>query len=256
MSMQPWHVVLIVAAGTLAGFMNTLAGGGSILTLPVLIFLGLPAATANGTNRIALQIQNIFAVLGFKRKGVANWKLSLQLAVPATVGAIIGSRIAVEVPEALFRQILAVVMLVVLGLILWDPTSRLRQQDVPMTKGRLAATAVVLFFVGIYGGFIQAGVGFLFIGTLVAVAGMDLVTTNSHKVFIVGVYMLFSIAVFAIDGRVDWGLGLTLAVGNGLGGWIGSHVAVSKGEKWVRAVLVVAVLAMAVRLSGLIPGWS
>ena len=125
-----------------------------------------------------------------------------------------------------------------------------------MTKGRLVGTAVVLFFVGLYGGFIQAGVGFLFIGTLVAVAGMDLVTTNSHKVFIVGVYTLFSIAVFALGGRVNWGLGLILAVGNGLGGWIGSHVAVSKGEKWVRAVLVVAVLAMAIRLSGLIPGWS
>ena len=256
MSTPPWHIVLIIVAGTVAGFVNTLAGGGSMLTLPVLIFMGLPAATANGTNRIAIEIQNILAVLGFRRKGVADWKLSLQLAVPATLGAIIGSRIAVEVPDALFRQVLAVVMLVVLGLILWNPTHRLRGQDAPMTKGRLVGTAVVLFFVGVYGGFIQAGVGFLFIGTLVTVAGMDLVTTNSHKVFIVGVYTLFSIAVFALGGRVNWGLGLILAVGNGLGGWIGSHVAVSKGEKWVRAVLVVAVLAMAVRLSGLIPGWS
>jgi len=255
-STQPWHVVLILLAGTLAGIVNTLAGGGSMLTLPVLIFLGLPPTTANGTNRVAIEIQNILAVLGFKRKGVADWKLSLQLAVPATLGAIVGSRIAVEVSDVLFRQVLAVTMLVVLGLILWNPTQRLKNQGQSMTRGRLVGTAVALFFVGIYGGFIQAGVGFLFIATLVAVAGMDLVTTNSHKVFIVGVYTLFSIAVFAIEGRIDWGLGLTLAVGNGLGGWIGSHVAVTKGEKWVRAVLVVAVLAMALRLSGLIPGWS
>lgn len=256
MTLELWKIALILATGTLAGIINTLAGGGSMLTLPMLIFLGLPSATANGTNRIAIEVQNILAVLGFKRKGVANWKLSLQLAIPATVGAIIGSSIAVDIPGHVFRRVLAVTMLLVLGLILWSPTRRLKEREVSMTTGRRVAAAVALFCVGLYGGFIQAGVGFLFIATLVAVMGMDLVTTNSHKVFIVGVYTVFSLGVFALNGRINWGLGLILAAGNGLGGWLGSHIAVSKGEKWVRAVLVVAVLAMALRLSGLIPGWS
>lgn len=255
-SLQPWTIALILATGTLAGIINTLAGGGSMLTVPMLIFLGLPPATANGTNRIAIEVQNILAVLGFKKKGVADWKLSLKLAIPVTVGAIIGSSIAVDIPDSVFRQVLAVMMLFVLGLILWNPTRRLKQLEVPMTRVRWVAAALALFCVGLYGGFIQSGVGFMFIATLVSVMGMDLVTTNSHKVFIVGVYTLFSIAVFAMNGKINWSLGLILAVGNGLGGWLGSHIAVSKGEKWVRAVLVVAVLAMALRLSGLVPGWS
>jgi len=256
MTLQLWEIALILATGTLAGIINTLAGGGSMLTLPMLIFLGLPSATANGTNRVAIEVQNILAVLGFKRKGVANWKLSLQLAVPVTVGATIGSSIAVDIPDDLFRHVLAVTMLFVLGLILWHPTRRLKEHKVSMTRGRWVAAVVALFCVGLYGGFIQSGVGFMFIATLVAIMGMDLVTTNSHKVFIIGVYTVFSLGVFALNGRINWGLGLILAAGNGLGGWLGSHIAVSKGEKWVRVVLVVAVLAMALRLSGLIPGWS
>ena len=256
MSLQPWKIALILATGTVAGIINTLAGGGSMLTVPMLIFLGLAPATANGTNRIAIEVQNILAVLGFRRKGVADWKLSLKLAIPATLGAIVGSSIAVELPDEAFRKVLAVTMLLVLGVILWNPARRLKQREVSMSGGRLVGAAVALFFVGVYGGFIQTGVGFLFIATLVTIAGMDLVRTNSHKVFIVGVYTLFALGVFALNGKINWGLGLILAVGNGLGGWLGSHIAVSKGEKWVQAVLVVAVLAMALRLSGLIPGWS
>jgi len=256
MTLELWKIALILATGTLAGIINTLAGGGSMLTMPMLIFLGLPSATANGTNRIAIEVQNILAVLGFKSKGVADWRLSLRLAVPVTVGAVIGSSVAIDIPDDVFRHILAVLMLLVLGLVLWNPTHRLKERQVSMTTGRWVAATVALFCVGLYGGFIQSGVGFLFIATLVTITGLDLVRTNSHKVFIVGIYTVFSLAVFALNGKINWGLGLILAVGNGLGGWLGSHLAVSKGEKWVRAVLVVTVVAMALRLSGLIPGWS
>ena len=109
---------------------------------------------------------------------------------------------------------------------------------------------------GIYGGFIQAGVGFILIATLVMITGLDLVKTNSHKVFIIAVYTLSALVVFALEGKVDWLLGAVLAIGNGAGGWIGSRFQVEKGEKIVRVVLVIAVLVMAVRLSGIVPGWS
>ena len=227
-----------------------------MLTIPMLIFLGLPSATANGTNRIAIEVQNIAAILGFRRKGVDDWKLGLQFAIPATLGAIVGARIAIDLPESVFRGVLAVIMLLVLGLILWNPTHRLKKYEAPMTPLRRLVTMVALFCAGVYGGFIQAGVGFILIATLVTGTGLDLVRVNSHKVLIVALYTLFAIAVFAASGKINWGLGIVLAIGNGLGGWIGSSFAVSKGEKWVRGVLIVAVLAMALRLSGLIPGWS
>jgi len=249
-------VLLILVTGVLAGIINVFAGGGSLLTLPVLIFMGLPSATANGTNRVAIEVQNIIAVLGFRSKGVSNFKLSIQFAIPALVGAIVGARIAVDLPDKLFNQILAGVMILALGLILWNPTRRLKHTDIEMTPTRRVVATFAFFLVGIYGGFIQAGVGFILIATLVLVTGLDLVRTNSHKVFIIAVYTLSALATFALNGKVDWVLGLVLAIGNGTGGWLGSRFQVAKGEKWVRIVLIIAVLTMAVRLSGIIPGWS
>ena len=249
-------IALILVTGVVAGILNVMAGGGSLLTLPMLIFLGLPSATANGTNRVAIEVQNIIAVLGFRSKGISNLKLSTLFAVPALVGAIVGARIAIELPDKLFNQILAGVMILALALILWNPTRRLKRNEITMTPTRRLVAILVFFLVGIYGGFIQAGVGFILIAALVLITGLDLVRTNSHKVFIIAVYTLSALATFALEGKVDWVLGLVLAVGNGVGGWIGSRFQVAKGEKWVRIVLIVAVVAMAVRLSGIIPGWS
>jgi uncharacterized protein len=249
-------IVLILVTGVVAGILNVMAGGGSLLTLPMLIFLGLPSADANGTNRVAIQVQNIIAILGFRSKGIFNLKLSLLFAIPALVGAIVGARIAIELEDKLFNQILAGIMILALALILWNPTRRLKHVDITMTPTRRLIAIVVFFLVGIYGGFIQAGVGFILIAALVLITGLDLVRTNSHKVFIVAVYTFSALATFALEGKVDWALGLVLAVGNGAGGWIGSRFQVAKGEKWVQIVLIVAVLAMAVRLLGIIPGWS
>jgi len=249
-------IALILVAGVAAGIINTMAGGGSLLTLPVLIFMGLPSAVANGTNRVAIEVQNIIAILGFRSKGISNFKLSLQFAIPALAGAIVGARIAIDLPDKLFNQMLAGIMIMALALILWNPTRRLKQAEVEMTPARRLVSVVAFFLVGIYGGFIQAGVGFILIATLVMITGLDLVRCNSHKVFIIAVYTLSALVVFALEGKVDWLLGTVLAIGNGTGGWIGSRFQVEKGEKIVRVVLVIAVLVMAVRLSGIVPGWS
>jgi uncharacterized protein len=258
--MEIWHIPVVFTIGILAGFINTLAGGGSLLTLPILIFMGLPTAVANGTNRIAIIAQCMSAVAGFKRKGVSNFKLSLLFSIPGVLGAIIGAQIAVDISDALFKRVLAIIMLLVLGLILWNPAKRLhvnRQTsgDNPVSLGRnqLITTMIVLFFIGIYGGFIQVGVGFIIIAALTSITGFNLVVTNSHKVFIAGIYTIFALIVFAFNGKVCWTIGLCLAAGMGLGGWIGSHWAVAKGERWIRLVLTICVVAMVIKLSGLIP---
>src|SRR3990167_8785846 len=124
MSMELWQFLVIFTVGVVAGVINTLAGGGSLITLPVLIFLGLPATVANGTNRLAITVQSVLAVAGFKRKGVSDFKLSLFRSLPALIGAIIGAQLAVDVSDILFKRILAVVMILVLGLILWNPIRR------------------------------------------------------------------------------------------------------------------------------------
>jgi len=249
--MEIWHIPVVFFAGILAGFINTLAGGGSLLTLPILIFLGLPTAVANGTNRIAIIAQCASAVAGFKRKGVSNFKLSLLFAIPGILGAVIGAWIAVDISDLLFKRVLAVVMLLVLGLILWNPSKRLHVADADpagLGRGRLTATMAAFFFIGIYGGFLQVGVGFIIIAALTTITGFNLVVTNSHKVFVAGIYTSFALIVFAFNGKVNWSIGLCLAVGMGLGGWIGSHWAVAKGERWIRVVLTICVVAMVIKL--------
>ena len=251
--MEIWHIPVIFTAGILAGFINTLAGGGSLLTLPILIFLGLPTAVANGTNRIAIVAQCAFAVAGFKKKGVSNFKLSLLLSTPAIIGAIIGAYFAVDISDVLFRRVLAVIMLLVLGLILWNPRQDSSGNSNSLGRRQLITAMTVFFFIGIYGGFIQVGVGFIIIAALTTITKFNLVVTNSHKVFIAGIYTIFALIVFAFNGKVCWEIGLCLAAGMGLGGWIGSHWAVKKGERWLRMLLTICVVAMVIKLSGLIP---
>ena len=246
--MEIWHIPVIFTAGLLAGFINTLAGGGSLLTLPILIFLGLPTAVANGTNRIAIVAQCTFAVAGFKKKGVSNFKLSLLLSTPAIIGAIIGAYFAVDISDVLFRRVLAVIMLLILGLILWNPRQDSSGNSNSLGRRQLITAMTVFFFIGIYGGFIQVGVGFIIIAALTTITKFNLVVTNSHKVFIAGIYTIFALIVFAFNGKVCWEIGLCLAAGMGLGGWIGSHWAVKKGERWIRVVLTICVIAMVIKL--------
>lgn len=257
--MEIWQIPVVFAVGVAAGFINTLAGGGSLLSLPILIFLGLPTAIANGTNRFAILIQCLFAVAGFKRKGISNFKLSLLLSAPALIGAIVGAQIAVDMSDALFKRVLAIIMLLVLGLILWNPVKKLHinpqygEDTIGLRRNRLIVTMIVFFFIGIYGGFIQAGVGFIIIAALTTISGLSLVNVNSHKVFIVGIYTAFALLIFVFNDKVCWAVGMALAAGNGLGGWFGSHWAVTRGERWLRLILVICVVAMAMKLFDLIP---
>lgn len=241
-------IVLILAAGTAGGFINTMAGGGSLITLPLLIFFGLPSAVANGTNRIALMVQNIIAVTNFKSRGYFNFSLSLKLALPAIIGSVIGSNLAITLSDALFNKILAIIMFIMLALILWNPTQKINSIKKTLGFKRQLALIIAFFFIGIYGGFVQAGVGIIIIAVLSLITGLSLVKINSIKVLVVAIYLFSSLIIFIYNDKVNWQLGLTLAVGNGFGAWLASTLAVKKGEKAIKIVLTFAVILMALHL--------
>lgn len=241
------QAVVMAAVGLVAGILNVLAGGGSLLTLPMLIFLGLPPAVANGTNRVALVMQNISAVSGFRKQGVFPKELIWLCTPSALVGAFVGAQLAIDIDGELFKKILAGIMIGVLVLMALDPAKRIRVEGVQFTPLRKVALAITFFFVGIYGGFVQAGVGFLFITGLL-MHGIDLVRINAVKVFVILLYTLLALGVFAWHGQVNWLLGVILGVGNAGGAWIGSHLAVSKGHGWIRKVVFVTVAAFALKL--------
>ncbi|MFS4469167.1 sulfite exporter TauE/SafE family protein [Maribacter sp. 2210JD10-5] len=247
--MQEWyHYPLLILVGFVVGFINTLAGGGSLLSLPVLIFLGLPPSVANGTNRVAIIIQTAMATAGFKSKGVSTFPFNIYLGIAAFLGSIIGAYIAVDIPAELFNRILAIVMISVVLIIIFGPKLNNQHQNERLTGKYLWVGIVVFFFFGIYGGFINAGLGFLMLLFLHYVNHMTLVRANATKVAIVFIYMLSALAVFVLNDKVNWKIGLILAVGNGTGAWVASRFSVRKGDGFIKTFLVVVVVAMAVRL--------
>lgn len=233
----------LVAIGLVAGFTNVMAGGGSLLTLPLLIFMGHTPAAANGTNRIALLTQNIVSVNEFRRRGLADLRLSLTLGLCTLPGAVAGAVAAVRIDPLWFKRLLAAVMVGVLVV-------ALRNRPPAAGSGRTHRGLAHLGMVGVgfYGGFVQAGVGFLFMAIVRGLLHLDLVRTNMHKVFVVGLYMVPSLLVFAASGDVHWLAGAVLAIGTAAGGWLGTRVQITRGEGLVRVVLAVAVVAMAVKL--------
>lgn len=254
MPLEIWQLTFLAALGILAGVLNVIAGGGSLLTLPAMIFLGLPEAVANGTNRVAILAQNASAVSGFRHKGFSDFKLSFTLALASLPGAVLGAHAGALIRGDAFNRILAFVMLSVIVLMVRKP--KRPKKPIASTPGpgpaitptRLFWGHVGMLGVGFYGGFIQAGVGFLLMAVLHNVMRIDLVRVNMHKVFIVGTFTSAALLVFLAHGKIWWIPGLSLAVGNALGGWIGSQLSVSKGEAFIRNILCVALLIMAIKL--------
>ena len=244
------ELALLFAVGTVAGTLNVIAGGGSLLALPVMIFLGLSPTIANGTNRVAILTQNIGAVWRFHRHGMIDWKWLGLAAAPAVVGAALGSWAAVEIDDAAFRRVLAAIMVAAALWTLWDPLRRKPVGDslqaAGTQRGRWALGAA-FFGIGIYGGFVQAGIGFLILA-VITMAGMDLVRGNALKVLLVLAYTPIALALFAISGKVDWGMGLALGAGNFLGAMVGVRLTVLKGHAWIKRVVTVTVIAFAIRL--------
>lgn len=241
-------VIALLALGGLAGFINVLSAGGSMLTLPLLMFLGLPPQVANGTNRVAIILQSTTAVASFKRLGHGSLKVSLHLAVPAVSGALLGAWIATWVPDAIFEWVLIIAML---GASVFMLLPQPKLDTNPLTPDRLGPVIyIAMFLIGIYGGFIQVGVGALFLVVLYRMLRIDLRQVNVFKVSIILLYTLPALMVFAANGQVRWGMGLILAVGNVTGAFLAVRVNLSeKGAQWVKWITLFMAGAILVRLA-------
>ncbi|MCJ7466303.1 MAG: sulfite exporter TauE/SafE family protein [Maribacter sp.] len=247
--MEEWyHYVLLIGVGFVVGFINTVAGGGSLISLPVLIFLGLPPNVANATNRVAVAIQNAMGTAGFKSKGVSTFPFNIYLGISALFGAIIGAYIAVDINGDIFNRILAIIMIVVVLIIVFKPKMKLEIMQERITGKYLWLGMLAFFFFGIYGGFINAGLGFIIILFLHYANQMTLVKANATKVVVVLIYTLAALVIFIVHDQINWQVGLVLAIGNGTGGWLASRVSVNKGDGFIKTFLVTMVVIMAIKL--------
>lgn len=240
--------LLLIPIGFIAGFLNTIAGGGTLLTLPTLLFLGLPAPIANGTNRIAILIQTFTAVKGFKSKGVSTYPFSLYLGISAFFGSLLGAKLAVNITGELFNKILAIIMVMVLTTILLNPKKNYTELPERITGKHLYISIFIFFFLGIYGGFINAGIGFLMLLVLPYVNQLSLLKSNVTKVFVVAVYTIGAVLVFAYEDKINYPLAFILTIGNASGAWVGSRWSVKKDDKVIKLFMIITISSLAVKL--------
>ncbi len=248
MSPDLWQAGLLIFVGVIAGFLNVMAGGGSLLTVPVMIFLGMPGPVANGTNRIAILAQNLSAIIAFFKKGFSDFRLSLSLAACAVPGAIVGALLGVQLQGVWFNRILALIMLGVMLVMYLDKGSAAAQHTGQPSRTQLIRGHILMVAVGFWGGFIQIGVGFIIMPVLNRVMGLDLVRTNMHKVFIIAVYTVAALAVFASQVPILWAAGAALAIGTSIGGYVGAHFSVKRGEVLIRRVLNAVLVIFIIKL--------
>jgi len=244
-------ITALIVSGVFVGFINTLAGGGTIISLTVFLILGLPIDVANGTNRIAVILQNMTSTQAFHQKKVMSWRKGLILAIPAVFGSVIGAQLAVDIDRETFEKAIAIVMLLMIFFMFYKPSQLVYGRADLLNRKINWKILLVFFLIGIYGGMFQVGVGYFLLGALVFGVGFDLVKANAVKVLIVLVYTIFALAVFVFNDAVNWKFGLIHAIGNVIGAYVASHIAVQKGAAFVKWVIVVVILLTSAQLLGL-----
>ncbi len=242
------NIVLVFVTGIVCGVINTLAGSGSLISLPILMFIGLPPNVANGTNRIGILFQNIVSTWNFKKQNVLDVKMGIKVAAPSILGSIAGAFIVLELNERAVEITVGVVLIIMLIPLYMKPSRWLKGAAHGEIHTHEALQFIIFFFIGAYGGFIQAGVGIFLLSALVLSSGYDLVRANALKVFINLIFTPFALAVFVIKGQIDIAAGFFLAAGNATGAYFASKYAVSWGSSFVRYILIAVIILAGTKL--------
>ena len=239
--------VALLLVGFASAVVNTLAGGGTFLTVPVMILLGYSPLTANATNRLALTVQGLGATALYRRQGRIDLRLGLRLSLLACVGSGGGAYLATRLDEESFNRTIACLMVVTLGVLLWLPAGWFARRPASGPP-RPLLTAAGFLLAGVYGGFFGAGLGVFILLLLAATQRLDLVAGNAIKSLVVLFLSLVASGVFLWLGHVDLVAAVPLAVGNGVGGWLGARWSLAGGDVWIRRLLIVVVAASVYKL--------
>jgi uncharacterized membrane protein YfcA len=245
--MEILSLIAILAVGVVVGFINIVSAGGSMLTLPMLIFFGLPSNVANGTNRIAILFQNGFALYQFQKNGHLNWKFGLLLAIPTTIASIYGARFAVNIADDTFDTLLAVFMVIFAVLLIIKPQRYIKGKFNPKVAIPLLGVSFIL--IGLYGGALQAGVGFFISLTLLMlIPNIPMGEMHGLKTLVVTIYISVSTFVFIFNDLISWKFAIALSIGSAIGGSIGGRYASTLPDKLLEKILIIAIIFFAIVL--------
>jgi len=249
----------------LAGGVNTLSGNGSAITLTILMeLLGLPADVANGTNRVGVLANGLGAGYAFNKAGrfKQNRQMNRQMwriIFITTLGAIVGIYLSLIISNAAYKQIFRYLLLVMLVVILIKPK---RWLVVPENQQPLSVwlTVPLFFALGIYGGFIQMGMGVFFLAVMVLAAHYEIIQANVVKVLVVVSYTIIAVAIFAWRDLIDWRFGFLMAAGQMLGGYLTARFAAvhPKAGLFAYRLLIVVIIGAILKAfsSELLGAWG
>ncbi|MBQ4503188.1 MAG: sulfite exporter TauE/SafE family protein [Alistipes sp.] len=241
--------IILIVSGIIVGAINTLAGGGSVVTVTMFTALGLPITIANGTNRIAVFLQNLTATITFLRKGAFNLKHGLLLSVPVIIGNIAGSLVATHIDDRIFKICFGVILVIILLYLIFDSYIKIKEGH----NLDIKPWHYLLFLgIGFYGGYIYIGIGYLILAITLWAMRMDIMTANAIKNFVIFVATPFSLAVFIINGQIDYLFGIPHGVGNIIGSFLASHYASHLGKGFIKAFTLIIVLICFADLVGLL----
>jgi uncharacterized membrane protein YfcA len=247
-----WQIItLLIFSGFLTGVVNTFAGSGTVISYSFFMFLGLPVSYANGTVRMGVILQTLAGTLTFHHKKALDVKKGLLLGIPITIGSILGAEIAVSIDKDIFEKIVAITLLIMLFFIFKNPEKWIVEKKEIAKQNPKFWHYLLYFLIGIYGGFIHIGVGIFLLAALVLVSGYDLVKANALKIFTVFIYSPFVLAIFMLNGHIDYAMGIFSSIGNLIGGIIASYFAVKQGASFVRIFLIIVMLLFSAQLLGI-----
>lgn len=236
-------LAILAVAGVLATIVNVMAGGGGMIVLPALMALGLPADVANGTYRLGVVTQSIAGTAALSRAGKLETGSVVPILIPTVLGAIVGALLATRVPREVLKPIMLVTMIVMAALIAFRKQTLIPSGGHPLAPQEAPRSYAGLFLAGVYGGFIQAGVGFLLLGVLVGTLRHDLITGNALKLVITLAFGTVSLGIFVWAGLVSWMPAIVLAIASIMGARLGVRLMLKvpiTGLRWFVFACVVA----------------
>lgn len=248
---SPWVIMILIGTGFLVGFINTLAGSGTIISYSVFMALGLPATYANGTIRIGVILQTLASSIIFKKNTVLDLKKGLKVAFSTVLGSIIGAQVAVNIDPDIFKYFVGSVMLLMLFFLFFKPNQWIEGRQNRSLKINPYLEQLIYLGIGFYGGFIHIGVGFFLLAALVLISGYDLLRANALKVFLVMLYSPFALIIYLCNDQVHYAIALITAIGNVMGGILASKLAISWGTQFIHWFLLLIIILFTAKVFGL-----
>ncbi len=239
----------IAVIGLITGAINTLAGSGSFITLPILIFFGLDPTLANGTNRVGVLSQSAIGAFSLQKHAKLDLSHAIWLLVPAVLGAVVGAQIAVDIDEEAMNTAIGVLMVIMLGVVLLKPKQWLREKTENTGQHKSPLLLGTFFLIGVYGGFIQAGVGVFMLIALVVMGKYTINHSNTIKLIVTLALTVPALVIFAYNGEIHWYVGIVLAISQSAGA-IGAAYFASQyrgANMWVRRLLILILIVVIIR---------